>query len=128
MRELGTRWSGNRLIFAIYLIKWLLICVFSNIYILLIENWKLNQQNNTQMDSVKIEKVMVEVIGKLEKIKETELASELSWCWVSFQNDGNPVGVIEKATLALAAFKEAREKNSKAVAKKLVDDLEKALA
>ncbi len=80
------------------------------------------------MDSVKIEKVMAEVIGKLEKIKETELASELSWCWVSFQNDGNPVGVIEKATLALAAFKDAREKNSKAVAKKLVDDLEKALA
>jgi len=80
------------------------------------------------MDTVKIEKVVAEVIGKLEKIKETELASELSWCWVSFQNDGNPIGVIEKASLALATFKDAREKNSKAVAKKLVDDLEKALA
>ena len=80
------------------------------------------------MDAVKIEKVVADVIGKLEKIKETELASELSWCWVSFQNDSNPVGVAEKGALALDAFKAAREVNSKAVAKKLVDDLEKALA
>ena len=63
-----------------------------------------------------------------KEIKETELASELSWCWVSFQNDSNPVGVAEKGALALDAFKAAREVNSKAVAKKLVDDLEKALA
>jgi methyltransferase-like protein len=80
------------------------------------------------MNTLKMEKVVADVIEKLEKLKQTDLASDLSWCWVSFQNDGNPVGVIEKATHALAAFNEAREKNSKAVAKKLVDDLEKALA
>ena len=80
------------------------------------------------MNTLKMEKVVADVIEKLEKLKQTDLASDLSWCWVSFQNDGNPVGVIEKATQALAAFNEAREKNSKAVAKKLVDDLEKALA
>lgn len=80
------------------------------------------------MNAVKMEKVVAEVIGKLEKIKHADLASELSWCWVSFQNDGNPVGVTEKAAKALDAFKAAREANSKAVAKKLVEDLEKALA
>lgn len=80
------------------------------------------------MNAVKMEKVVAEVIGKLEKIKQTELASELSWCWVSYQNDGNPVGVTEKAGKALEAFKGARDQNSKAVAKKLVEDLEKALA
>ncbi|MFN3758639.1 MAG: hypothetical protein ACK4SF_05425 [Algoriphagus aquaeductus] len=80
------------------------------------------------MNAVKMEKVVAEVIGKLEKIKQTELASELSWCWVSYQNDGNPVGVTEKAGKALEAFKVARDQNSKAVAKKLVEDLEKALA
>lgn len=80
------------------------------------------------MNTVKMEKVVTEVIGKLEKIKQADLASELSWCWVSFQNDGNPVGVVEKAGKALDAFKAAREQNSKAVAKKLVEDLEKALA
>ena len=80
------------------------------------------------MNVEKMEKLMAEVVGKLEKLKQTELAADLSWCWVSFQNDQNPSGVVEKANLALVAFKEAREKNAKAVAKKLVDDLEKALA
>lgn len=79
------------------------------------------------METGKMEKLLPSVIEKLEKIKQGELASELSWCWVSFKNDANPVGVIEKAEKALAAFVDAREKNSKAVAKKLVDDLEKAL-
>ena len=80
------------------------------------------------MNAVKMEKVVAEVVGKLEKIKQAELASELSWCWVSYQNDGNPVGVLEKAGLALDTFKDLREKNPKAIAKKLVEDLEKALA
>jgi hypothetical protein len=93
-----------------------------------VENLKTKSTNHNRMNAVKMEKVVAEVIAKLEKIKQTELASELSWCWVSFQNDSNPVGVAEKGALALDAFKAAREVNSKAVAKKLVDDLEKALA
>lgn len=80
------------------------------------------------MNPRKLEKLIPDVIGKLEKIKESDLASELSWCWVSYQNDQNPVGVIEKANAAIAKFSAAREKNSKSVAKKLVEDLEKALA
>ncbi len=80
------------------------------------------------MNAEKMEKLVADVVGKLEKLKQAELAADLSWCWVSFQNDQNPIGVTAKARLALEAFKEAREKNAKAVAKKLVDDLEKALA
>ena len=38
---------------------------------------------------------MPDVIEKLEKLKHVDLAAELSWCWVSFQNDQNPEGVIE---------------------------------
>jgi len=76
----------------------------------------------------KSEKVMPEVIQKLSKLKSGEtFASELSWCWVSFQNDQNHEGVIEKGQQALALFKEAREKNCKAVSKKLVENLEKTL-
>ncbi|MEP0712119.1 MAG: hypothetical protein ABJ333_08570 [Algoriphagus sp.] len=81
------------------------------------------------MQVEKLEKTVPEVVQKLSKLKSGEtLAAELSWCWMSFQNDQNPVGVIEKGQQALALFKEAREKNSKAVSKKLVESLEKALA
>lgn len=80
------------------------------------------------MNVEKLEKLMADVIEKLEKLKHADLAAELSWCWVSFQNDQNPTGVIEKASKALASFKEAREKNAKSISKKLVEDFEKALA
>lgn len=80
------------------------------------------------MKAKKMEKLVAEVIEKLEKLKHLDLAADLSWCWVSFQNDQNPEGVIEKSSQALFALKEAREKNAKAVAKKLIEDLEKALA
>lgn len=80
------------------------------------------------MNADKMTKLVADVTEKLEKLKNAQLAAELSWCWVSFQNDQNPTGVIEKATQALTFFRAAREKNAKAVAKKLVDDLEKALA
>ena len=76
----------------------------------------------------KLEKLIPEVVQKLSKLKSGEtLSEELTWCWGSFQNDNNPVGVIEKGQAALELLKEAREKNSKAVSKKLVESLEKAL-
>lgn len=80
------------------------------------------------MNAEKVEKTITETIQKLEKLKSNEkLVSELSWCWVSFKNDNNPEGLIKKGQEAVTVLKEAREKNSKAVAKKLIDDLEKAL-
>ncbi|WP_057937599.1 hypothetical protein [Algoriphagus resistens] len=77
----------------------------------------------------KLEKLLPEVVEKLSKLKSGEaLASELSWCIGSFKHDNNPEGLIEKSQQAVALFKEAREKNSKAVSKKLVESLEKALS
>lgn len=77
--------------------------------------------------SVKIsEKTIVSTLGKLEKLKlDEKLYAELSWCWNSYKYDSNPVGVIEKSKQALELFKAKREENSRAIAKKLVDDLEK---
>ncbi len=79
------------------------------------------------MQVEKLEKTVPEVVQKLTKLKSETLAAELTWCWASFQNDHNPVGVIEKGEQALAVFKEARKKNEKAVSKKLVESFEKAL-
>ncbi len=81
------------------------------------------------MNAEKVEKTIIETIQKLEKLKLNDtLVSELSYCWVSFKSDNNPVGVIEKGKKAVDILKEAREKNSKAVSKKLIEDLEKALS
>jgi hypothetical protein len=80
------------------------------------------------MNSQRMEKVVTPVIEKLEKLSHVALAAELTWCWGSYLNDQNPSGLVEKSEVALGLFRAAREKNSKAVAKKLVDDLELALA
>ncbi len=79
------------------------------------------------MKAENVEKTITETIQKLEKLKLNEkLVSELSWCWVSFKNDNNPTGLIKKGQEVVAVLKEVRERNSKAVTKKLIDDLEKA--
>lgn len=76
--------------------------------------------------SVKIsEKTIVSTLEKLEKLNDEKLHAELSWCWNSYKYDNNPVGVIEKSKAALELFKAKREENSKAIAKKLIEDLEK---
>lgn len=76
--------------------------------------------------SVKIsEKTIVSTLEKLEKLNDEKLHAELSWCWNSYKYDNNPVGVIEKSKAALELFKAKSEENSKAIAKKLIEDLEK---
>ncbi len=80
------------------------------------------------MQVEKLEKTIPDVIQKLEKLNLGDsLAAELSWCWVSFKNDNNPAGVIEKSQKAISLFKEIREKNSRSVSKKLIEDFEKSL-
>ncbi|KEO75276.1 hypothetical protein [Anditalea andensis] len=72
------------------------------------------------------EKTITATLEKLEKLKlGGDLHAELSWCWNSYRADNNPEGVIEKSKEALELFKTKREENSRAVSKKLVDDLEK---
>ena len=73
-----------------------------------------------------LEKTVVSTLEKLEKLKlDEKLHAELSWCWKSYEFDNNPVGVIEKSKVALELLKAKREENSKAVSKKLIEDLEK---
>ncbi|MCH7412342.1 hypothetical protein MM213_02515 [Belliella sp. R4-6] len=73
-----------------------------------------------------LEKTVISTLEKLEKLKlDEKLHAELSWCWRSYEYDSNPEGVIEKSKKALKLFKAKREENSKAVSKKLIEDLEK---
>ncbi len=72
------------------------------------------------------EKTIVSTLEKLEKLNlDEKLHAEISWCWNSYKYDNNPKGLIEKSKVALSLLKAKREENSRAVAKKLVDDLEK---
>ncbi|MBD8487560.1 hypothetical protein IFO69_02255 [Echinicola sp. CAU 1574] len=73
-----------------------------------------------------LEKTVEATVEKLQKLKiEDQLVSELEWCLGSYRFDSNPVGLIEKSSLALGALKAEKEKNSRAVSKKLLEDLEK---
>ncbi len=65
------------------------------------------------MNSKKMKKVVPSVIEKLEKLSEVDLASELSWCWGSYQNDKNPSGLIAKCEEAISLFRAEREKTAK---------------
>ena len=47
------------------------------------------------MNVAKMRKLMAEVVEELEELKQTELARDLSWCWISFKNDQNPIGIID---------------------------------
>jgi len=72
------------------------------------------------------EKTINATLEKLEKLKLGDtLHAELSWCWNSYKADNNPEGVKEKCGEAAKLFKAKREENSRAISKKLVEDLEK---
>ncbi len=73
-----------------------------------------------------LEKTVVSTLEKLEKLKlDEKLHAELSWCLNSYKFDNNPIGVVEKSGKALQLLKAKRDENSKAVSKKLIEDLEK---
>jgi hypothetical protein len=53
----------------------------------------------------KMEKTVIETVSKLEKLKVGEsLAAELSWCWFSYKNDQNPVGLGRKVRKGFGTF------------------------
>jgi hypothetical protein len=75
---------------------------------------------------VDLEKTVELTLGKLVKLKvNDQVVSELEWCLGSYKADKNPVGLIEKSRKALELLKEQKEKSSRAVSKKLIQDLEK---
>jgi hypothetical protein len=79
--------------------------------------------------NTKAEKVCVEVKEKMISLGiEDQLVSEIEWCLGSYASDGNPQGLFEKASEALAALKAYKKDHPRKVAKKLIDDLEKVAA
>lgn len=58
---------------------------------------------------------------------EEEIQAQLDWVLGSFRNDQNPVGLYEIGEKALKALTKYKKSKPKAVTKKLIDDLEKAL-
>lgn len=78
-----------------------------------------------------IEKACKEAKEKFEKIgldEYSEIQSKLEYVLGSYQYDGNPEGLYEIGEMALNALKEYKEQKPRAVSKKLIDDISKAIA
>ncbi len=79
--------------------------------------------------TVNIQKVSESILDKLKTLNiEQGLQSDIVWCLGSYKHDHNPVGLLEKATQALAVFKAEQAKKTKGVTAKFISDIEKALA
>lgn len=79
--------------------------------------------------SSKIEKVSGTIVEKLASLNlEPQLQADLRWCLGSYGYDKNPSGLYENVSKALVVFKGELEKKTKGVTKKLISDIEKALA
>ena len=79
---------------------------------------------------LKIEKACEAALEKFQKIsldKYADVQSKLEYVLGSYRFDGNPVGLYEVGAVALKSLKAYKKEKPRAVAKKLVDDLEKAL-
>lgn len=76
----------------------------------------------------RIENASVEALEKLRALGIHEsLQRDLEWCLGSYKADNNPVGLYEMTERALAIFKKERDKKTKGVTAKLIDNLERAL-
>ncbi|MEH0157157.1 hypothetical protein V6R21_23750 [Limibacter armeniacum] len=84
------------------------------------------------MNPLKIEKACDAARDKLSKLnKEGEYAkivADLEWVLGSYKHDGNPEGLYEKGAEASQILKEIRKDKPRAVAKTLVESLDKAVA
>lgn len=75
-----------------------------------------------------IEKACEDALAKLKALKAApDLQADIEWCLGSYHNDKNPTGLYEMGEKALSVLTKAAEKNAKAVSKKLLTDLKKAL-
>ncbi|MFY0686903.1 MAG: hypothetical protein JXQ90_07050 [Cyclobacteriaceae bacterium] len=77
----------------------------------------------------KIEKASQHAKDKLVALGiEDQLIAEIEWCLGSYAADHNPEGLVEKTGAALDALKEYKKSHPRKVAKKLIDELEKAVS
>ena len=78
----------------------------------------------------KIEKACRAALDKFQKIgldKYADVQSKLEYVLGSYGFDGNPVGLYEIGSVALKELKKYKKEKPRLVAKKLIDDLEKAI-
>jgi len=83
---------------------------------------------STPTPNDRIEKACEEAKEKLEKLDiEEKVVSELEFVLGSYRHDGNPVGLYEIGEKALKALSKYKDKNPRAVSKKLIESLDKAI-
>ncbi|GJM61742.1 MULTISPECIES: hypothetical protein [Persicobacter] len=78
-----------------------------------------------------LEKACSNALTKLEKLDlepHAELREKLAWVIGSYNYDKNPEGLVEFGEKTLKALLAYKKEKPRQVAKKLIDDLEKALA
>ncbi len=76
----------------------------------------------------KIESALTAAKDKLTSLGiEEALVSEIEWCLGSFAHDQNPEGLYGKAEEAVVALEKFKKDNPRKVAKKILDDLAKAI-
>ena len=78
----------------------------------------------------KIEKACIAALDKFQKIgneKYADIQSKLEYVLGSYGFDGNPVGLYEVGSVVLKELKKYKKEKPRLVAKKLIDDLEKAI-
>lgn len=81
------------------------------------------------MDTEKLVNAAEQAHEKLTKLNlDEKLASEIEWCLGSFKNDQNPDGLVDKVKASIDVLEEYKAENPRKVSKKLLDDLNKAIA
>ena len=76
----------------------------------------------------RIEKVCVDAFNKLKDLNlDQALQNDIEWCIGSYRADKNPIGLYSVAERALILLKTEKDKKTKGVAAKLINDIEKAL-
>lgn len=81
--------------------------------------------------SEKIEKACVDALEKIKKFDNPDLKdieSKLEWVIGSYRFDNNPSGLYEIGSKALETLQQLKTEKPRLVPKKLIEDLEKALA
>jgi hypothetical protein len=80
----------------------------------------------TKIASNNIEQISNDVLEKLRSLGiDEQLQRDLQWCLGSYRADHNPVGLYDTAKKALLVFQIEKEKKTKGVTAKLINDLEK---